>query len=232
MVSIQDTISDPVELCYGVPQGSVLGPILFILYTQTPTHVILNHPVSHMLYADDTQVYKSCNINDLASAILCVEKCVSYVKTWMLLDKLQKNEDKTEVLLVTPKRVVTFPEFININGTSVEFCLSLRNLGITLDSTLSLHQHVLNVCRGAFLELWHINSIHNFLTTDAVKTLFVHRFCHVLTIVILHLQVFSASFRICNMCKMLEQRWFFGHQNCIISRPFFKSFTGYPLDAE
>ena len=86
------------------------------------------------------------------------------------------NEDKTEVLLVTPKRVAKsepFPEFMNINGTSVKFCPSLRNLGISLDSTLSLslHQHVLNVCRGAFLELRRINSIRNFLTTDAVKTL-------------------------------------------------------------
>ena len=42
---------------------------------------------------------------------------------------------------------------------------------VTLDSTLSLHQHVLNICRSAFLELRRINSIHNFLSTDAVKTL-------------------------------------------------------------
>ena len=60
---------------------------------------------------------------------------------------------------------------MNINGTSVTFCPSLRNLGVTLDSTLSLHQHILNVCRGAFLELRRIHSIRGFLTTDAVKTL-------------------------------------------------------------
>ena len=58
---------------------------------------------SHMLYGDDTQVYKSCNVNGLASAILCVEQCVSDIKTWMLSNKLQMNEDKTEVLLVTSK---------------------------------------------------------------------------------------------------------------------------------
>ena len=80
------------------------------------------------------------------------------------------NEDKTEVLLVTPKRVAKsepLPEFMN---SCVKFCPSLRNLGVTLDSTLSLHQHVHNICRSAFLELRHINSIHNFLSTDAVKT--------------------------------------------------------------
>ena len=69
MVSIQDTIFDPVESYYGVPQSSVLGPILFILYTQPLSHVILNHPASHKLYADDMQIYKSFHVNELASAI-------------------------------------------------------------------------------------------------------------------------------------------------------------------
>ena len=84
------------------------------------------------------------------------------------------NEDKTEVLLVTAKRIVNLqhlPEFMNINGTCIKFSPSVRNLGITLDSTLSLHQHVMNVCRVAYLELRHINSIRNLLSVDAVKTL-------------------------------------------------------------
>ena len=82
------------------------------------------------------------------SSILCVEKCVSDVKIWMTSNKLQMNEDKTEVQLVTAKRVVNLqdlPEFMNINGTRVKFSPSVRNLGVTLDSTLLLHQHVINV---------------------------------------------------------------------------------------
>ena len=79
-----------------------------------------------------------------------------------------------EVLFVTPKRLVKsepLPEFMNIDGTSVKFRLSLRNLRVTLDSTLSLHQHVTNIGRVAFLELRRINSVRNFLTIDAVKAL-------------------------------------------------------------
>ena len=84
------------------------------------------------------------------------------------------NEDKRDVLLVTAKRIFNLqhlPEFMNINGTCIKFSPSVRNLGITLDSTLSLHQHVMNVCRVACLELRRINSIWNLLSVDAVKTL-------------------------------------------------------------
>ena len=60
---------------------------------------------------------------------------------------------------------------MNINGTCVKFSPWVRNLGVTLDSTLSLHQHVINVCRVAYRELRRINSIRNLLSIDAVKTL-------------------------------------------------------------
>ena len=90
--------------------------------------------------ADDIHIYKSFDLNDCLSSILCVEKCVSDVKAWMTSNKLQMNKDKTEVLLVTAKRIVNLqhlPEFMNINGTCVKFSPSVRNLGVTLDSTLS-----------------------------------------------------------------------------------------------
>ena len=127
-----------------------------------------------MLNADDTQIYKSFYLDECLSSILCVEKCVSNVKTCMTSNKFQMNDDKTDVLLVTAKQIVNLqhlPGVMNINGTCVNFSPSVRNLGITLDSTLSLHQHVMNVCRVAYFELRRINSIRNFLSVDAVGTL-------------------------------------------------------------
>ena len=69
IVSTQGTPFDQTELCCGVPQVSVLGPILFILYTQHLTSGFLKHPLSHMLYADDMQVYKSCDFNYCLSSV-------------------------------------------------------------------------------------------------------------------------------------------------------------------
>ena len=93
------------------------------------------------------------------------------------------NEDKTEVLLVTAKWIINLhhlPEFMNINGTCVKFSPSIKNLGVTLDGTLSLHQHAMKVCRVAYLELMRINSISNLLFIDAVKTLVISLvFCRI-----------------------------------------------------
>ena len=125
--------------------------------------------------ADDTQVYKSFDLDEYLSSILCIEKRVSDVKAWMTSNKLQMNEEKMDVLLVTAKQIVNLQnltEFININGgTCVQFSPSVRNMGVTLDNTLSLHQHVMNVCRVAYIELRRIISIQNLLSVDAVKTL-------------------------------------------------------------
>ena len=80
-----------------------------------------------MLYADDTQVYKSFDLDDCLSSILCVEKCVSDVKAWMTSNKLQMNEDKTDVQLVTAKRIV------NLQNLILNTCLTLLMFTPLLD---------------------------------------------------------------------------------------------------
>ena len=69
-----------------------------------------------------------------------LKKCVIDDKTWMMSNNLQMNEDKTGVLLVSAERIVNLhhlPEFMNINGTCIKFSPSVRNLGVTLNSTLA-----------------------------------------------------------------------------------------------
>ena len=71
--------STPASLRYDVPQGSVLGPILFILYTQLLSNVIQHYPVFHQIHADDTQIYKSCRPSQIVDTINSIEQCISNV---------------------------------------------------------------------------------------------------------------------------------------------------------
>ena len=80
--------SSPSLLTCGVPQGSVLGPILFILYTQPLSDVISHHSVSRHMFADDTELCKSDYPPEAFTLSLTIEACISDVKVWVVQNKL------------------------------------------------------------------------------------------------------------------------------------------------
>ena len=88
------------------------------------------------MYADDTQIYKSCRPSEIVDTITSIEQCISNVKTWMFHNKLQMNDDKTEDILFARKGLTTehVPKLITINDTTIAFVPMIRYLGITLDS--------------------------------------------------------------------------------------------------
>ena len=83
---------------FGVPQGSVSGPVLFVLYT-TPLSDIANHSVNHQPFTDDTQLQKSTPPNDVQSLTHDLQSCTDDIKAWMCNNQLKLNEDKTETIL-------------------------------------------------------------------------------------------------------------------------------------
>ena len=171
---IGDLHSDPVPLACGVPQGSVLGPVLFITYIQPLARLIDSHPLSHATYADDTQIHCHGPVSTVGALIHDTELCVEQVKTWMAENKLKLNDEKTEAVLLSPSRISSanpLPSCINICGSTIYFDSSAKSLGVTLDSSLSLRQHILNVCRNSYFQLRRIASVRHYLTEDTTKTL-------------------------------------------------------------
>ena len=103
-INIKGIISNPFELLFGVPQGSVLGPLLFIMYT-TPLSSVLskfNH-INHHLYADDTQVFNSFDISNCDTKLSHLQDCLLSTQDWMYSNKLKLNPDKTEFMLIGNK---------------------------------------------------------------------------------------------------------------------------------
>ena len=87
----------------GVPQGSCLGPILFIIYASRLFHIVKKHFPNIQGYADDTQLYLSFKPDSNESqqhAILAMEQCISDIKSWMAQNYLKLNDSKTEFLVI------------------------------------------------------------------------------------------------------------------------------------
>ena len=173
-VVIGDNRSDPALLSWGVPQGSVLGPVLFVLYTSPLADIISHHSVLHHSFADDTQLQRSASPSQVDDLIQSMQECILDVRSWMTYNKLRLNDDKTETLLISSPRIsssCSIPDCLFVGDTSVAFTKSARNLGVVLDSNLTMHDHVVSMIRTVNLELRRISAIRHLLTVQATQTL-------------------------------------------------------------
>ena len=97
--SVNNSSSSPSQLMYGVPRGSVLGPILLVPHTTPLSDVIASHSVNHQLFADDTQLQKSAPLSEVTNLAKELNPCTDDIKTRMMENQLKLNDNKTEALL-------------------------------------------------------------------------------------------------------------------------------------
>ena len=173
-VNIDNHTSQSSPLAFGVPQGSVLGPVLFIMYTKPLHTLIQTHSIQDQSFADDTQIYQSCKPHLASETLFSLQTCIKDVKTWMTNHKLKLNDDKTEALLFHSSRSFSDcskPASIDICSSTIPFSPFARNLGFILSDDLTIDTHITNICRSAYNELRKISAIRQFLSTDVTKTL-------------------------------------------------------------
>ena len=168
----QGSVSCEIRLQHGVPQGSVLGPLLFSVYCAGLSEVFLKHDIRYHVYADDTQLYVEFQRGDSSSAVDRLRRCVIDVKAWLASCCLLLNEKKTEAILFAAQdnRIPQPPPLcIDVCGCSIIASTNIRDLGVQLDSTMSMAAHVSRTCRTAYAQLRCIHRIRSTLPCVRVK---------------------------------------------------------------
>ena len=122
-VKVGSTLSHPAALHYRVPQGSVLGPILFSLYTNPIGSIIHSHcSINYHFYADDTQLYITLSPENFSHSIQKLKNCLNDIQNFMFANKLKLNPDKTEFILIGSQKIVT-----NSSLTSLSIFWEIRS---------------------------------------------------------------------------------------------------------
>ena len=173
-VKIGDAFSDLICALFGVPQGSILGPILFILYTRHLEHIALRHGLSIKLYADDSQLYISFNPSTDDCTLFCdkVNACLVDIKLWVETQFLQLNEGKTKLILLSKPSVIPTDSIMLTFGnkviTEIDWKLEkeVKSLGFHLDPNLDLNNHISYIRQYCIGQLSSWKRIAVLLDTD------------------------------------------------------------------
>ena len=162
------------KLVSGVPQGLVLGLMLFTIYVSPVGDLIISMGLKHHQYADDTQLYFAVRASHYKDDLNIIEKCTSSVQDWFLVNDLLLNPTKSEVIAVgtaTQRRTIISAGTVTVAGAPLLFVDNIRSLGVQIDSNLSFDAQVKAVCRSCNHHIRALRQIRNNLSPSSVHVL-------------------------------------------------------------
>ena len=166
-VQIDSSYSQNKPLHHGIPQGTLLGPLIFSLYLLPLYDIFKSQNIHFHGYADDTQFYLSTSIDNLHTSDTLIAQIVLQIENWLSAHMLKMNPSKTELI------VFGCNEHLTVKLTDEEIVSRdvVRNLGIYLDKNLTFEKHFDNLCRNMYNTLRNISRNRMYMTDSSCKTM-------------------------------------------------------------
>ncbi|CAJ1051395.1 uncharacterized protein LOC117829052%2C partial [Xyrichtys novacula] len=171
-VSLGDTKSSSAPLPYGVPQGSILGPLLFSLYLLPLGSILRKHGISFHCYADDSQIYVPLNKKN-AFSLTPLLACLEDIKAWMALNFLNFNK-KTEVMVFGPSGPCETPP-VDLGILADYLKPTVSNLGFKMNSDFKFDRQISSVVKSSFYHIRQLAKAKPFLSRKHFETV-IHAF--------------------------------------------------------
>ena len=173
-MKVGDHRSDPQTQSCGVPQGLVLGPVVFNMYTTPLEQIVHGHKLKYYKYADDMQIHGKFNPKSVADH-LCVqsqlESCLAEVRAWMLNKMCKINDENTEfILFINPQQARFVMEApITLGGAAIKATKRVRNLGVMMNAHLDASDQVSATVRSCNYHLRRIAQVRQHISDEACK---------------------------------------------------------------
>ena len=173
IVRIGSTLSESRLITHGVPQGSILGPVLFNIYINDLP--LMTNICSLESYVDDSKLYISFPMKDIDIIAEQLTEDLRRIAAWCCANSLLINPDKTKLLLLGTRQMLrSAPEDFHVTllGKQLHPVSSAKDLGVTIDASLTYDEHVSNVVSSCTASLCQINRIKHILDRQTLITMF------------------------------------------------------------
>lgn len=159
---INSTLSDPLPIIYGVPQGAILSPLLFCIYLNDLPCASYNGDLES--YVDDTKTLLSFPLTDVDTGIKNLEEDLYKIASWCCENNLLVNPDKTKFMIIGTRQLINELDVnisISFMGKILEPVDFAKDLGLLMDSHLSYDKHISNLVSSCLYKLCQINRVKN-----------------------------------------------------------------------